>query len=248
AATERDLLETYLPAFRATVMEARAASVMCAYNRTNGEPCCANTRLLGDTLRGEWGFSGYVVSDCGAIDDIYQHHHFVKTAEEASALAVKRGTDLECGDSYKALVNAVKQGLISEVEIDRALKRLFEARFRLGMFDPPEMVPYARIPFSVNDSTEHRQLSLEAARESIVLLKNANNTLPLRKDLKSIAVIGPNADDVQVLLGNYNGQPSRATTPLAGIKNHVSPQTKVLYALGAALTEVSVLPVPASAL
>jgi len=248
ATIERDLRETYLPAFRSTIMEARAASIMCAYNRTNGEPCCANTHLLGDILRGEWGFQGYVVSDCGAIDDIYQRHHFVKTAEEASSLAVKRGTDLECGDTYKSLVNAVKQGLIAEAEIDLALRRLFEARFRLGMFDPPDMIPYAKIPLSANDSSEHRQLALEAARESIVLLKNQNNTLPLKKDLKSIAVIGPNADAVNVLLGNYNGQPSRATTPLAGIRNHVSPTTKVLHALGAALTEVSVVPVPASAL
>jgi beta-glucosidase len=248
AATERDMRETYLPAFRATVTEAHAASVMCAYNRTNGEPCCANTHLLEDILRGEWGFRGYVVSDCGAIADIYQRHHFVKTAEEASAVAVKRGTDLECGDTYRALVAAVKQGLVSEAEIDRAVKRLFEARFRLGMFDPPEMVPYSKIPFSANDSPEHRRLALDAARESIVLLKNENNTLPLRKDLKSIAVIGPNADDVQVLLGNYNGQPSRATTPLAGIRAKVSPQTKVLHALGTTLTDVSVVPVPATAL
>ena len=248
AAAERELRETYLPAFRATIMEAHARSVMCAYNRTNGEPCCANTHLLGDILRGEWGFDGYVVSDCGAIDDIYQRHHFVKTAEEASALAVKKGTDLECGDSYKALVNAVKQGLITETEIDRAVKRLFDARFRLGMFDPSDTVPYAQIPFSANDSPEHRQLSLETARESIVLLKKENNALPLRKDLNSIAVIGPNADDVQVLLGNYNGQPSRATTPLAGIRQHVSPQTKVLYARGTTLTDVSAVPVPASAL
>src|SRR5215212_9717500 len=247
-ASERDMRETYWPAFRASVMEARAASVMCAYNRTNGEPACANTHLLGDLLRGEWGFDGYVVSDCGAIDDIYKRHNFVKTAEAASALAVKRGTDLECGDSYKALVNAVKQGLISEGEIDRALKRLFAIRFRLGMFDPPELVPYAKIPFSANDSPEHRQLALEAARESIVLLKNDNNTLPLRKDLKSIAVIGPNADDVSVLLGNYNGEPSRATTPLAGIRLRDSPQTKVLYPAGTTLSEVSAVPVPASAL
>ena len=173
---------------------------------------------------------------------------FVKTAEEASALAVKRGTDLECGDTYKSLVNAVKQALISEAEIDRALKRLFEARFRLGMFDPPSIVPYASIPFSVNDSEEHRQLALEAARESIVLLKNKNNMLPLRKDLKSIAVIGPNADEIQVLLGNYNGQPSRATTPLAGIRRRVSAQTKVVHAAGTTLTEISVVPVPSSAL
>jgi beta-glucosidase len=245
AASERDMRETYWPAFRATVMEGRAASVMCAYNRVNGEPACASRQLLGDVLRGEWGFEGYVVSDCGAIDDIYKRHLFVKTAEEASAVSVKRGTDLECGDSYKALVNAVKQGLISEGEIDRALKRLLVFRFRLGMFDPPEIVPYAKIPFSANDSPEHRQLALEAARKSIVLLKNDNNTLPLRKDLKSIAVIGPNADDVQVLLGNYNGTPSRATTPLTGIRSRVSPNTKVLHALGTTLTEISAVPVPA---
>ncbi len=250
AATERELRETYLPAFRATVIDGRASSVMCAYNRTNGEPCCANTKLLSDILRDEWGFDGYVVSDCGAIDDIYQpqRHLFVKTAEEASALAVKRGTDLECGESYKSLVNAVKQGLISEAEIDRAVKRLFEARFRLGMFDPPGIVPYAAIPFSANDSKANRQLALEAARESIVLLKNQNNALPLRKDLKSIAVIGPNADEIQVLLGNYNGQPSRATTPLAGIRRRVSPRTKVVHAAGATLTDLSVVPVPPSAL
>jgi beta-glucosidase len=248
AASERDLRETYLPAFRATITEAHATSIMCAYNRTNGEPCCANKHLLVDILRGEWGFDGYVVSDCGAIDDIYQRHHFVNTAEKASALAVKRGTDIECGDTYRALVNAVKQGLVSEAEIDRALQRLFAARFRLGMFDPPEMVPYAKIPFSANDSPEHRELALKAARESIVLLKNENNTLPLRKDLKSVAVIGPNADAVPVLLGNYNGQPSRAVTPLASVRQHVSPQTKVLYAPGTTLTDLSVVPVPASAL
>ncbi len=248
AASERDMQETYFAAFRATVTEGKAESVMCAYNRVNGEPACANTHLLGDMLRGQWGFKGYVVSDCGAIDDIYQRHHFAKSAAEASALAVKRGTDIECGDSYRALVAAVKQGLISETEIDQALKRLFAARFRLGMFDPAEMVPFAKIPFSENDSAAHRQLALETARESMVLLKNDNNTLPLKKDLKTIAVIGPNADSMQVLLGNYNGQPSRATTPLAGIRAKVSPQTKVLYAAGASLTDVSVVPVPASML
>lgn len=248
AVSERDMQETYFAAFRATVTEGKAESIMCAYNRVNGEPACANTHLLGDMLRGQWGFKGYVVSDCGAIDDIYQRHHFKRSAEEASALAVKRGTDLECGNSYRALVAAVKQGLISEAEIDQALKRLFAARFRLGMFDPPEMVPYAKIPFSENDSAGHRQLALEAARESMVLLKNDNNTLPLKKDFKSIAVIGPNADNVQVMLGNYNGQPSRATTPLAGIRAKVSPQTRVFYAVGAPLTDVSVVPVPASML
>ncbi|HEX8292082.1 MAG TPA: glycoside hydrolase family 3 C-terminal domain-containing protein [Pyrinomonadaceae bacterium] len=248
AAAERDMRETYLPAFRATVTEAKAASVMCAYNRVNGEPACASTRLLGDTLRGEWGFTGYVVSDCGAIDDIFRRHNFTKTPEEASAVAVKRGTDLECGDVYRALVAAVKQGQISEGEIDTAVKRLFEARFRLGMFDPPELVKYARIPFSENDSPAHRRLALEAAHESIVLLKNERNTLPLRKDLKSIAVIGPNADDAQVLLGNYHGEPSRSTTPLEGIRQKVSPRTKVLYAQGTPLMQFSGVPVPPSAL
>src|SRR5262245_21653708 len=246
--SERDLRETYLPAFRATITEAHAASIMCAYNRMNGEPCCDNSHLLVDVLRGEWAFDGYVVSDCGAIDDVYQRHQFVKTAPEAASLSVKRGTDLECGDSYRALIQAVKQGLISETEIDRTLKRLFTARFRLGMFDPPDTVPYARIPISANDSPEHRQLALQAARESIVLLKNDKNVLPLSRNLKTIAVIGPNANEVPVLLGNYNGTPSRATTPLQGIQQKVSPQTRVLHALGTTLTELSVAPVPGAML
>jgi len=188
-----------------------------------------------DILRGEWGFNGYVVSDCGAITDIWKGHKFARTEAEASALAVRAGTDLTCGGEYVSLIQAVKQGLISEAEIDTAVKRLMTARFRLGMFDPSEMVPYARIPFSQNDTPEHRQLALQSARESIVLLKNANGTLPLRKDLKSIAVIGPNADAPEVLWGNYNGRPSRLITPLAGIKNAVSPNTKVVYAPGSIL-------------
>jgi beta-glucosidase len=234
-AMERDLRETYLPAFRATIVEGKAYSVMCAYNRTNDEPCCANKKLMTDILRGEWGFNGYVVSDCGAIRDIWEGHKFVKTEVEASALAVRAGTDLTCGKEYASLIQAVKQGLITEAEIDTALKRLMTARFRLGMFDPPEMVQYARIPFSQNDTPEHRGLALQSARESIVLLKNANRTLPLRKDLKSIAVIGPNADVPEVLWGNYNGRPSRLITPLAGIKNAVSANTKVVYAPGSTL-------------
>ena len=246
-AYERDLRETYLPAFRATIVEGKAYSVMCAYNRTNGEPCCSSKKLF-DILRREWGFDGYVVSDCGAIRDIWEYHKFVKTEPEASALAVRAGTDLTCGNEYVKLLDAVKQGLITEAEIDTALKRLMTARFRLGMFDPPEKVAYARIPFSQNDTPEHRQLALQTARESIVLLKNANNTLPLKKDLKSIAVIGPNADAPEVLWGNYYGRPSRLITPLAGIKAAVSPNTKVTYALGSSLAGESVVPVPASAL
>ena len=234
-AYERDLRETYLPAFRATIVEGKADSVMCAYNRTNEEPCCANKSLMTDILRGEWGFNGYVVSDCGAISDIWKGHKFAKTEAEASALAVRAGTDLTCGGEYASLIQAVKQGLITEAEIDTALKRLMTARFRLGMFDPPEMVPYARIPFTQNDTPEHRQLALQSARESIVLLKNAHATLPLRKDLKTIAVIGPNADAPEVLWGNYNGRPSRLITPLAGIKNAVAANTKIVYAAGSTL-------------
>ena len=245
---ERDLRETYLPAFRATMVDAKAYSIMCAYNRTNSEPCCASKSLLMDILRGEWGFDGYVVSDCGAIRDIWEGHKTVKTEAEASALAVRAGTDLTCGGEYVTLIDAVKNGLITEAEIDKSLKRLMTARFRLGMFDPPEMVAYARIPFSQNDTPQHRQLALRSARESIVLLKNANRTLPLRKDLKSIAVIGPNADAPEVLWGNYYGRPSRLITPLAGIRNAVSPNTKVTYAIGSTLAGEPVVSVPASAL
>jgi beta-glucosidase len=245
---ERDLRETYLPAFRATVLEAQAGSVMCAYNRTNTEPCCANNRLMVDILRKEWGFNGYVVSDCGAITDIWKGHQFAKSEAAASALAVKVGTDLACGREYASLIQAVKDGLISEAEIDVSLKRLMTARFRLGMFDPPEMVAYSRIPFSENDSPAHRELSLKAARESIVLLKNEHNALPLKKDVKTIAVIGPNADAPEVLLGNYNGQPSKSVTPLAGIQSKVSATTKVLYSPGMFKIGASTTPVSSSAL
>ncbi|MFL6333419.1 MAG: glycoside hydrolase family 3 C-terminal domain-containing protein [Pyrinomonadaceae bacterium] len=245
---ERDLEETYLPAFRATVVEGKAGSVMCAYNRLNGEPLCASPRMLKEVLRGEWGFGGYVVSDCDAVADIYKKHNFKKTEEEASAAAVKTGTDLTCGYEYRALPAAVKAGLITEAEIDTAVKRLFEARFRLGLFDPPESVPYARIPIEVNDSASNRELAARAARESIVLLKNEKNALPLRKDVQSIAVIGPNADSLEVLLGNYHGIPSKWTTPLEGIRRKVSPRTRVTYALGTTLTGDAILPVPASAL
>ena len=246
-AIERDLQETYLPAFRATVVEGKADSVMCAYNRTNTEPCCASKRLMTDILRQQWKFNGYVVSDCGAISDIWKGHKFAQTEAEASALAVKAGTDLACGREYGSLVTAVKQGLISEAEIDVAVKRLMTARFQLGMFDPPNIVPYAQIPFSENDSEAHRMLALKAARESIVLLKNDDNTLPLRKDLKSIAVIGPNADALESLLGNYNGTPSKSVTPLAGIREKVSPNTKVLYAQGTYRIGLSSVPIPSSA-
>jgi beta-glucosidase len=234
---ERDMWETYLPAFEACVKEGQAASVMGAYNRTNGEPCCASPTLLEKILRQEWGFGGYVVSDCGAILDIYAYHKVVNTAEEAAALAVRNGCELNCGETYPALLEAVERGLISEEIIDRAVRRLFTARFRLGMFDPPEQVPYAQIPYEIVDSADHRALALQAARESIVLLKNEGDLLPLRKDLKSIAVIGPNADDLQVLLGNYNGTPARAITPLEGIRKKISPATRLYYAQGCPIAD-----------
>ena len=181
--SERDLRQSYLPHFEACVKEAGVTSIMGAYNRTNGEACCASPTLLGKILRDEWGFGGptgadgYVVSDCWAIVDIYAHHQIVETPEEAAALAVKEGCELNCGETYPALLEAVEQGLIDQATIDQAVERLFTARFRLGMFDPPEQVPYAQIPYAVNDSPEHRDLSLQVARESIVLLKNADHLL-----------------------------------------------------------------------
>ena len=236
---DRDLWETYLPAFEACVQEAKAGSVMGAYNRFNGQACCASPRLLQEILRDTWGFQGYVVSDCGAIKDIWEGHHIVDTPAEAVALAVKMGCDLNCGQQYPILVEAVAAGLITEAEIDVAVSRLMEARFRLGMFDLPEKVAYAQIPFEVNDAPEHSQKALQAARESIVLLKNQNDFLPLKKALKSIAVIGPNANRLEALVGNYNGTPSIPVTPLIGIQQKVSAQTKLIFAQGCNLTDDS---------
>jgi beta-glucosidase len=228
---ERDLRETYLPHFEACV-RAGAFSVMCAYNRFLGDACCGSPRLLTEILRNEWGFQGYVVSDCGAIQDIFEGHKIVTKVAEAAALGVKSGCDLDCGTEYRSLLDAVQQGLITEKEIDISVKRLFLARFKLGMFDPPDTVCYAQTPLSAVDGPEHRALALEAARKSIVLLKNERRTLPLKKDIGAIAVIGPNADDVEVLLGNYNGTPTDPVTPLRGIREKVSPKTRVLTALG----------------
>ncbi len=235
--SRRDLYETYLPAFEACLTEAGAWSVMGAYNRYEGEACCASSLLLGRILRGSWKFPGYVVSDCGAINDMVEGHKIVANPMEASVLAVKAGCDLTCGNEYESLVEAVSRGLITEGTIDLSVRRLMEARFRLGMFDPPGSVRYAQIPYAENDTPEHSRLALTVAQESMVLLKNSGNTLPLKKDLKSIAVIGPNADALDVLLGNYNGTPSHPVTVLQGIRNHVSPDTKVLYARGCELVE-----------
>ncbi|HEY3405458.1 MAG TPA: glycoside hydrolase family 3 C-terminal domain-containing protein [Ohtaekwangia sp.] len=232
---EHDLRSTYLPQFEMAIREGKPYSLMCAYNRYNGEACCGSPGLLTNILRNEWNFNGFIVSDCEAITDIYKYHKVVATPEEAAALAVKSGTDLECGKIYLHLKEAVAKKLITEAEIDVAVKRLFMARFKLGMFDPPEKVKYAQIPYSVVDSKEHKALALDAAHKSIVLLKNNNQTLPLKKDIGTIAVIGPNADQWLMLLGNYNGVPAEAITPLRGIREKVSPQTKVLFAQGSEL-------------
>src|SRR5215831_1139809 len=235
--SERDLRETYLPHFEMGIREGKAYSLMCAYNRIDGSPACGSDMLLKDILRGEWKFPGYVVSDCGAIDDIYLRHKVAPTAPAAAALAVKTGTDLDCGRVYPNLVDAVKQGLITEAEIDTSVKRLFLARFKLGMFDSPDKVKWAQIPFKTVDQPANRELAKKVAHESIVLLKNENNTLPLKKTLRTIAVIGPNSDQSRMLLGNYNGEPADPITPLRGIREAVPKTTKVLYARGADLAE-----------
>ncbi len=235
--SERDLRESYLPHFEVAIREGGAYSLMCAYNRVYGKPACGSDLLLQKVLRGEWHFPGYVVSDCGAIDDMYLRHRVVQTAAAAAALGVRTGTDLDCGRVYPNLADAVRQGLITEQEIDRSLLRLFVARFRLGLFDPPERVRWAQIPISVLDQPSHRALALEVARQSMVLLKNADHVLPLRRDLGTIAVVGPNADQWRMLLGNYNGIPADPVTPLRGIREAVSPRTRVLYALGSDLAE-----------
>jgi beta-glucosidase len=233
--SERDFHETYLPQFEAAVREGKVGIVMGAYNSVYGEPATSSTLLLRDILRQQWGFQGHVVSDCGAIHDIYANHKKVATAEEAAARAVKAGCDLCCGNDYKALPKAVRQGLITEQEMDVSLERVLEARFRLGLFDPAEQVAYARIPFSENDTAEHEALSLRAARESITLLKN-DGVLPLnRAKIKRIAVIGANADSVEVLVGNYSGTPARPVTILDGIRSVAGPGVEVVYDPGCPL-------------
>lgn len=233
----RDLFDTYLPAFEAAVMGGGAQSIMTAYNRLNGSPASAHPLLLGQLLRGEWRFNGYVVSDCGAIGDIYWNHHWASSPSEAAARALRAGTDLSCGNDYKQLAWALFFGSISQSDLDRALGRILEARFRLGMFDPDERVPYSQIPISVVNGPKHRDLALRAARESIILLKNAGDLLPLKKTtFKRIAVIGPNAHAADVLLGNYHGRPSKTITPLEGIRAAVAPETTVVYEPGSTLT------------
>jgi beta-glucosidase len=246
-----DLEDTYLPAFRATVTEAHAQSVMCAYNAIDGAPACANTMLLRDHLRNAWHFDGYVVSDCAAVADVNTGHHFAPDMAHAAAAALKAGTDLECGfgkgQAYPALVDAVHQNLITEAELDTALRRLFVARFRLGMFDPPASYAYGRIPVSENNSQQHRQLSLQSARESIVLLKNQDKILPLRSGMGRIAIVGPTAELVQSLQGNYNGPPPSPVYPFDGIEKRFS-SSKIFYAQGSSLVEGLAMPIEHTAL
>ncbi|MBY8985055.1 MAG: glycoside hydrolase family 3 C-terminal domain-containing protein [Candidatus Lokiarchaeota archaeon] len=247
--SEKDLWESYLPAFESSIKEAKAFSIMCAYNRTNNDPCCSSKILLQEILRDNWGFEGYVVSDCGAITDIYRGHKVAKTIGEATALSINAGCDLFCNvmqadikkkkEFWGWMKDAIEMKLLTEETIDSAIRRLFMARFKLGMFDPPELVQYQHIPFEINDCEEHRKLALKTAKESIVLLKNEGNLLPLKKDLESIAVIGPNADTLSVLRGNYASLPSRWTTFLNGIKNKVSSETEVLYTIGCPRVEKS---------
>jgi len=242
-----DLYDTYTPAFRATVVDGHADSVMCAYNSVRGEPACAS-QLLFDLLRNQWGFKGYVVSDCWAISDLYQGHDFTLSLDQASALSVKAGTDLSCGPEFNILTHAVRDRLLSSEDIDRAVKRLFEARFRLGLFDPPANLPWSKLNLADVDTPANRKLALDAARASIVLLKNDRNALPLNAPrIKSIAVVGPNADSLDVLLGNYNGTPSSYSTILSGIQKRFS-GAKINYAIGAPMTETRAVPVPSSAL
>lgn len=231
--TPKDLTETYLPAFEKLV-RGGVEAVMGAYNRVRGEPACSSQLLLGKILRGQWGFQGHVVSDCGAIDDFHQHHQVTKDAAASAALAVKRGCDLNCGCTYHDLVVAVRAGLITEAEIDVSLRRLLATKFKLGLFDPPARVPWSKTPASVIDSPAHRALAREAAAESIVLLKN-NGLLPLKRDLGSLLVCGPTAANTGALLGNYYGISSRLVTLLEGIVGSVTESCRVVYRAGCPL-------------
>lgn len=237
--SKHDEMDTYLPAFRAAVIEGKADSVMCAYNAIDGQPACANQFLLENQLRGHWGFQGYVVSDCGAVIDIFEGHHYRSTQSQASAISLTRGMDNECADfftkvkddhDYKPYVDAVRQGYLSEGAVETALVRLFTARMKLGMFDPPEMVPYTKIDEKELDSTEHRAFARRMANESMVLLKN-DGVLPLKSSIAKIAVVGPLADQNRVLMGNYSGTPAHSVTVLDGLKAEF-PSARIRYVPG----------------
>ena len=246
-----DMVDTYLPAFRAAVTEGNAGSVMCVYNAINGQPGCANEFLLQKELRGAWGFQGYVVSDCGAVIDIFAGHHYRPTQPQATAISMERGMDNECADffakvkddhDYKPYIEAVQQGYLSESAMDTALVRLFTARIKLGMFDPPEMVPYTKINPDQLNSPEHRALARKLANESLVLLKN-DGALPLKPTVKRIAIVGPLADQTRVLLGNYTGIPTHTVSMLEGMKA-AFPDAKITYVPGTQFLRNDGTPVP----
>ncbi len=240
-ASKKDLNDTYLPAFHALV-NAGVESVMCAYNSTNGEPCCANNYLIKDVLRGKWNFKGHVVSDCWALVDFYEGHKVCKDAVEASAMALKAGVNLNCGSVYPSLVEAVKQGLVKEVEIDSSLAVLLTTRFKLGLFDPEGSNLYDTIPTSVIDSETHRALAKEAALKSMVLLKN-NGVLPLKNNLSKYYITGPNATSIECLLGNYHGANGQMTTFMEGIVAAVDPASQAQYRPGTLLANDNVNPI-----
>ena len=228
---KRDLWETYLPAFKMLTQEGQVYSFMCAYNRLYGKPCCSDAFLLNDILRHKWGFKGFVATDCGAVYDFYTFHKTAKDSVEAVAQAIRAGADNQCYGYAQAVIPAIKQGLLKESELDTAVARLLRAKFKLGVFDSEADNPYAKIPYSVVNSEKHQAQALQMARESIVLLKNKNKTLPIKASIKNLAVIGPNANDAEVLLGNYNGDPAHIVTPLEGIQKAFR-QTNVMFAKG----------------
>lgn len=235
--TPKDMAETYLPAFEKLVRAGNVEAVMGAYNRVYGEPACGSRKLLGEILRGRWGFKGHVVSDCGAIDDFHNHHGVTKNAAESAALAVKNGCDLNCGCTYNDLLVAVREKLISESDIDVSLKRLLTTKFKLGLFDPSERVSYTSIPASVVESPEHRSLARQAAVESVVLLKNSADVLPLRPDVASLLVVGPTAANIGALLGNYYGVSANLVTIMQGIVERAAPASRVKYRPGCPISQ-----------
>ncbi len=240
--SKRDLNDTYLPAFKRLVEGAQVEAVMGAYNRVNGEPACASPYLLVDKLRGEWHFQGHVVSDCWALTDIHANHKVAKDAVEAAAMALKAGCDISCGVTYDKLEEAIQRGLVTEVDIDRALCHTLLTRFKLGIFDPPEKVPFASIPQSVISSPKHRRLARQAARKSIVLLKNRANILPIHPEVKHISIVGPNAASIEALLGNYNGFNDSLSTLMEGIIGRVPEGVRVGYRMGVTLHQANLNP------
>jgi beta-glucosidase len=237
AVSKNDLHNTYLPAFKKLIIDAKVGGVMCAYNRLDSLPCCGSTFILQDILRKEWGFKGYLVTDCWALDDIFRHHKYVKTPEEAAAIAIKNGVNVECGNTLNTLKQALKSGLLSETDIDASLAINLATLMKLGWFDVPGKNPYDRISEKVINSEAHRLMARKTAAQSMVLLSNKNNTLPMDSRIKSILVTGPNADDVNVLLANYNGHSGNLVTVLEGITNAAGPATVIFHNKGCDLTD-----------